>query len=34
MVVSVPNALLVRDRESAVRLEQELRLAQQIQRSF
>ena len=34
MGVSVQNALLVRDRESAVRLEQELRLAQQIQRSF
>jgi serine phosphatase RsbU (regulator of sigma subunit) len=34
MAVSLQNALLVRDREQAVRLEQELQLAQQIQRSF
>jgi serine phosphatase RsbU (regulator of sigma subunit) len=34
MSVSMQNALLVRDREQAVRLEQELQLAQQIQRSF
>lgn len=34
MGVSVQNALLVRDREQAARFEQELRLAQQIQRSF
>jgi len=34
MSVSVQNALLVRDREQALRLEQELQLAQQIQRSF
>jgi serine phosphatase RsbU (regulator of sigma subunit) len=34
MAVSLQNALLIRDREQAVRLEEELRLAQQIQRSF
>lgn len=34
MAVSLQNALLVREREQAARLEEELRLAQQIQRSF
>jgi len=34
MSVSLQNALLVRDRENALRIEQELHLAQQIQRSF
>lgn len=34
MAVSLQNALLVRDREQAVRLGEELRLAQQIQVSF
>jgi phosphoserine phosphatase RsbU/P len=34
MAISLQNALLVRDREQTARIEQELRLAQQIQRSF